>query len=160
MLQCVARPTNRKNEDQVDFSPLWKALQQWRVDKCCLLLRTLKNSECAASARRCRQCKALCRRRHSRAPRFARKLLFAHALDPKVELSCQKESDLLWITGEFLSSNDDFGKLIVHGRTPTREIEVGPNRINIDTGAFATGRPTCLAIEGESLSVIDTSCAT
>jgi serine/threonine protein phosphatase 1 len=83
---------------------------------------------------------------------------FAHAgVKPKVELSRQKESDLLWIRGEFLSSNDDFGKIIVHGHTPTREIEVGPNRINIDTGAFATGRLTCLAIEGESLSVIDTS---
>jgi serine/threonine protein phosphatase 1 len=86
---------------------------------------------------------------------------FAHAgVKPKVELSSQKESDLLWIRGEFLSSNDDFGKIIVHGHTPAREIEVRPNRINIDTGAFATGRLTCLAIEGESLSVIDTSGAT
>ncbi|HTF92481.1 MAG TPA: metallophosphoesterase [Verrucomicrobiae bacterium] len=86
---------------------------------------------------------------------------FAHAgVNPKVELSRQKESDLLWIRGEFLSSNEDFGKIIVHGHTPAREIEVRPNRINIDTGAFATGRLTCLAIEGESLSVIDTSGAT
>ena len=77
-------------------------------------------------------------------------------MKPNVELSRQKESDLLWIREEFLSSNDDFGKIIVHGHTPTREIEVGPNRINIDTGAFATGRLTCLVIEGESLSVIDT----
>jgi len=83
---------------------------------------------------------------------------FAHAgVRPGVELSRQKESDLLWIRGEFLSSTDDFGKIIVHGHTPTSEIEVGPNRINIDTGAFATGRLTCLVLEGESLSVIDTS---
>jgi serine/threonine protein phosphatase 1 len=54
-------------------------------------------------------------------------------------------------------SKDDFGKIIVHGHTPTREIEVGPNRINIDTGAFATGRLSCLVLEGEELSVIDTS---
>ena len=86
---------------------------------------------------------------------------FAHAgVKPKVELWRQKESDLLWIREEFLSSNDDFGKIIVHGHTPTHNIEVGPNRINIDTGAFATGRLTCLAIERESLSVIDTSRAT
>jgi serine/threonine protein phosphatase 1 len=83
---------------------------------------------------------------------------FAHAgVKPKVDLSRQKQSDLLWIRGEFLSSNDDFGKIIVHGHTPNSEIEVGPNRINIDTGAFATGRLTCLVIEGGSLSVIDTS---
>ena len=82
---------------------------------------------------------------------------FAHAgVRPNVELSAQKESDLLWIRGEFLSSTCDFGKIIVHGHTPTGEIEIGPNRINIDTGAFATDRLTCLVIEDVSLSVIDT----
>jgi serine/threonine protein phosphatase 1 len=83
---------------------------------------------------------------------------FAHAgVKPNVELSRQKENDLLWIRGEFLTSKDDFGKIVVHGHTPTREIEVGPNRINIDTGAFATGLLSCLVLEGEELSVIDTS---
>jgi serine/threonine protein phosphatase 1 len=83
---------------------------------------------------------------------------FAHAgVKPNVELSRQKESDLLWIRDEFLSSSHDFGKIIVHGHTPVSEIEVGPNRINIDTGAFATGRLTCLILEGESVSIIDTS---
>jgi serine/threonine protein phosphatase 1 len=82
---------------------------------------------------------------------------FAHAgVKPNVELSHQKESDLLWIRGEFLFSNCDFGKIVIHGHTPTREIEVGLNRINIDTGAFATGRLTCLVMEDSSLSVIDT----
>jgi serine/threonine protein phosphatase 1 len=64
---------------------------------------------------------------------------------------------LLWIREEFLSSNVDFGKIIVHGHTPTTGIEVAPNRINIDTGAFATGRLTCLVLEGDLMSVIDTS---
>jgi serine/threonine protein phosphatase 1 len=83
---------------------------------------------------------------------------FAHAgVKPHVELSQQNESDLLWIRDEFLSSSLEFGKIIVHGHTPTSEVFVGPNRINIDTGAFATGRLTCLVIEGESLSIIDTS---
>ncbi|WOH53652.1 metallophosphoesterase family protein [Bradyrhizobium sp. sBnM-33] len=83
---------------------------------------------------------------------------FAHAgVKPNVALSRQKENDLLWIRREFLSSKHEFGKIIVHGHTPTREIEVGPNRINIDTGAFATGRLSCLVLEGEDLSVIDTS---
>ena len=83
---------------------------------------------------------------------------FAHAgVKPEVELSHQKETDLLWIREEFLSSNRDFGKIVVHGHTPASEIEVKPNRINIDTGAFATGRLSCLVLEGEDLSVIDTS---
>jgi serine/threonine protein phosphatase 1 len=82
---------------------------------------------------------------------------FVHAgVKPRVELSQQKESDLLWIREEFLTSSQDFGKIVVHGHTPTREIEVAPNRINIDTGAFATDRLTCLVIEGSDLSVIDT----
>jgi serine/threonine protein phosphatase 1 len=82
---------------------------------------------------------------------------FVHAgVKPRVELSRQAENDLLWIREEFLSSKEDFGKIVVHGHTPTRAIEVRPNRINIDTGAFATGRLSCLVIEEESLSVIDT----
>jgi serine/threonine protein phosphatase 1 len=82
---------------------------------------------------------------------------FVHAgVKPRVELSQQKESDLLWIREEFLTSSDVFGKIVVHGHTPTREIQVAPNRINIDTGAFATDRLTCLVIEGSDLSVIDT----
>jgi serine/threonine protein phosphatase 1 len=83
---------------------------------------------------------------------------FAHAgVKPAINLSRQKESDLLWIRDEFLTSIDDFGKIIVHGHTPASEVEIRPNRINIDTGAFASGRLTCLVIDGKSLSVIDTS---
>ena len=82
---------------------------------------------------------------------------FVHAgVKPDVDLAHQTEKDLLWIRHEFLFSSRDFGKIIIHGHTPTTEIELRSNRINIDTGAFATGRLTCLVIEGETLSVIDT----
>ena len=82
---------------------------------------------------------------------------FAHAgARPYVELSHQSENDLLWIRGEFLSSAHDFGKIIVHGHTPTSEVEIRSNRINIDTGAFATDRLTCLVLEGDELALIDT----
>jgi serine/threonine protein phosphatase 1 len=82
---------------------------------------------------------------------------FVHAgVKPNINLALQKESDLLWIRDEFLNSQRDFGKIIVHGHTPVKEIEVAPNRIDIDTGAFATGRLTCLVIEGEDFSVLDT----
>lgn len=82
---------------------------------------------------------------------------FAHAgVKPDVDLEHQTEKDLLWIRHEFLSSSRDFGKIVIHGHTPTPEIELRSNRINIDTGAFATGRLSCLVIEGETLSVIDT----
>jgi serine/threonine protein phosphatase 1 len=35
----------------------------------------------------------------------------------------------------------------VHGHTPVEEPEVLPNRINIDTGAFATGQLTCVVLD-------------
>ena len=82
---------------------------------------------------------------------------FAHAgVRPGVDLSRQAENDLLWIRDDFLSSDEDFGKIIVHGHTPSLGVEIGPNRINIDTGAFATGRLTCLVIENSSLCLIST----
>jgi serine/threonine protein phosphatase 1 len=83
---------------------------------------------------------------------------FVHAgVRPEVDLARQRENDLLWIREEFLGSSFDFGKIVVHGHTPTTEIEVGSNRINIDTGAFATGRLTCLVMEEESLSAVNTA---
>jgi serine/threonine protein phosphatase 1 len=42
-----------------------------------------------------------------------------------------------------------FGKIIIHGHTPREWPEVRSNRINIDTGAFATGRLTYLVIDVE-----------
>lgn len=66
---------------------------------------------------------------------------------PGVPLERQSEHDLLWIREEFLNSRADFGKIVVHGHTPVAEPEILPNRINIDTGAFATGRLTCIVLE-------------
>jgi serine/threonine protein phosphatase 1 len=62
-------------------------------------------------------------------------------------LEQQSETDLLWIRDDFLSSRMDFGKIVIHGHTPVREPEILPNRINIDTGAFATGRLTCAVLD-------------
>lgn len=83
---------------------------------------------------------------------------FVHAgVRPGIPLSEQQESDLLWIRNDFLDSEADFGKFIVHGHTPVREPDVRPNRVNIDTGAYATGNLTLLRIEGSSMLASDTS---
>lgn len=66
---------------------------------------------------------------------------------PGIALELQSEEDLLWIRDEFLDTEIDFGKIIVHGHTPVREPHVRANRINIDTGAFLTGRLTCIVLE-------------
>jgi serine/threonine protein phosphatase 1 len=66
---------------------------------------------------------------------------------PGVPLERQRPEDLLWIRDVFLTSRKNFGKVVVHGHTPCEQPEVLPNRINIDTGAYATGRLTCLVAE-------------
>jgi serine/threonine protein phosphatase 1 len=73
---------------------------------------------------------------------------FVHAgVRPGICLTEQSEEDLLWIRQDFLLCEDHFGKVVVHGHTPVLEPDVRPNRINIDTGAYATGRLTCLVLE-------------
>jgi len=80
---------------------------------------------------------------------------FAHAgVRPGVPLSCQCEHDLLWIRDDFLLHEEQFAKVIVHGHTPAKKPEVRVNRINIDTGAYATGRLTCLVLQGDRIAVI------
>jgi serine/threonine protein phosphatase 1 len=80
---------------------------------------------------------------------------FAHAgVRPGIALSKQHENDLLWIRDDFLFHEDGFGKIIIHGHTPVKEPDIRPNRINIDTGAYATGRLTCLVLEGEGMAFI------
>jgi serine/threonine protein phosphatase 1 len=77
---------------------------------------------------------------------------FVHAgVRPGIPLNEQQEHDLLWIRDEFLNSEEDFGKFIIHGHTPVREPDIRANRANIDTGAYATGNLTLLTIQGSSM---------
>jgi serine/threonine protein phosphatase 1 len=83
---------------------------------------------------------------------------FVHAgVRPGTSLARQREEDLLWIRGDFLLHEGDFEKVIVHGHTPVRDPELRQNRINIDTGAYATGRLTCLVLEKDEKAFIYTN---
>jgi serine/threonine protein phosphatase 1 len=74
---------------------------------------------------------------------------FCHAgVRPGVRLDRQDKRDLLWIRTPFLGSTRDFGKVVVHGHTVVPEPDIRPNRINVDTGAYRSGRLTCLVLEG------------
>ena len=64
----------------------------------------------------------------------------------------QTEDDLLWIRDEFLVYEQPFERFVVHGHTPVSAPDLRSNRINIDTGAFATGRLTCIVIEGSGIA--------
>jgi serine/threonine protein phosphatase 1 len=74
---------------------------------------------------------------------------FTHAgIRPGVALDVQQRSDLRWIRTSFLDSEADHGVVVVHGHTITDAVEVRPNRIGIDTGAYFTGVLTALGLEG------------
>jgi len=75
--------------------------------------------------------------------------MFVHAgVRPRRPLDDQTEQDLLWIRDEFVRSTANHGKMVVHGHSISWKPEVRSNRIGIDTGAFATGVLTCLALHG------------
>ena len=83
------------------------------------------------------------------------KYCICHAgVRPGVPLDRQTEEDLLWIREPFLDSRADFGKIVVHGHTPAEQPELLPNRINVDTGAFMTGRLTCAALDADGVRFI------
>lgn len=82
-------------------------------------------------------------------------VFFAHAgVRPGVPLEAQAEMDLMWIRDHFLQHQGSFGKIVVHGHTPVRAPDIKPNRINIDTGAYVTGRLTCMWIEGDRIGFL------
>jgi len=75
---------------------------------------------------------------------------FVHAgVRPGVALEDQSERDLLWIRHEFLNDRGPFGKVIVHGHTPSEAPQVLKHRLGVDTGAYATGVLTAVRLFGE-----------
>ncbi len=75
---------------------------------------------------------------------------FVHAgVRPGVPLDEQTPDDLLWVRDVFLGDDRDHGKIVVHGHTPTMEVEFLANRINLDTGAYMTNRLSCLVIDAK-----------
>ena len=77
--------------------------------------------------------------------------VFVHAgVRPGVGIEDQRQSDLRWIRSTFLDSDAEFGKLVVHGHSISDQAVERPNRIGLDTGAFASGRLTALGLEGRA----------
>ena len=80
---------------------------------------------------------------------------FVHAgVRPGIDLSHQSAEDLLWIRDDFLGYKGSFGKIVVHGHTPVNEPEIHDNRINLDTGAFASGKLTCAVFEEDLITFL------
>ncbi|WP_176082580.1 metallophosphoesterase [Martelella sp. HB161492] len=80
-------------------------------------------------------------------------LCFVHAgLKHGVALEDQVDADLLWIRPDREEAEHGGpvmdGPLVVHGHTPVKQVERIGNRINLDTGAYFTGRLSCLKLAG------------
>lgn len=83
--------------------------------------------------------------------------LFVHAgIRPGLPLDEQRPEDLLWIREPFLSSDQDLGHVVVHGHTISDKVTERRNRIGIDTGAYHSGRLTCLVLAGGSRTYLQT----
>lgn len=81
--------------------------------------------------------------------------VFVHAgLRPGLALDQQRDRDLLWIRGEFLDADHDFGSVVVHGHTPEDEPFLSPRRIGIDTGCYASGRLTAVRVDVDGVRVV------
>ena len=81
--------------------------------------------------------------------------LFVHAgIRPGISIENQSLVDLRWIRQPFLVDRREHGVVVVHGHTISPSVEVRPNRIGIDTGAYRFGVLTALGIEGQDRWVL------
>ncbi|WEX08465.1 metallophosphoesterase family protein [Chelativorans sp. AA-79] len=81
---------------------------------------------------------------------------FCHAgIRPGVPLEAQSAEDLIWIRERFRHDPTLHPKLVVHGHTPMPEPEIMLNRVNLDTGAWSTGRLTAMMFEGKKKRLLE-----
>jgi serine/threonine protein phosphatase 1 len=85
--------------------------------------------------------------------------LFVHAgVRPGIPLDRQTSTDLMWIRDDFLRARAPLpGRVVVHGHTICDLPQNLGHRINIDTGAFVSGRLTSLALRGGERRFLSTA---
>lgn len=84
--------------------------------------------------------------------------VFVHAgIRPGLPMEQQSRLDLLWIRDDFLRARLALpGKVVVHGHTICEVPQDLGHRIDIDTGAFVSGRLTCLVLRGSTRRFLNT----
>jgi len=81
---------------------------------------------------------------------------FAHAgARPGTPLCRQDPQDLLWIRRDQTIADAPTEKIVVHGHSPIDQPYFGRFHINIDTGAYASNRLTCIALESTTCRLIE-----
>ena len=84
-------------------------------------------------------------------------IIFAHAgIRPRVPVERQENADLMWIRREFLEASNFGGKCVVHGHSQVFKPVNLPHRISVDTGAYHSGKLTCVVLEGEERRFLST----
>ena len=84
-------------------------------------------------------------------------VIFAHSgIDPARPLEAQDEDALLWGRSGFLEGAVPEGLRVVHGHWARTEADITPARVNVDTGAYYSGRLTAVRLdEGTELISVD-----
>lgn len=73
--------------------------------------------------------------------------VFCHAgLRPGATVDAHSDEDLMWYRNRSGSEDSDSDRIVVHGHTPVDAPLVTRSRINVDTGAYATGRLTAVRL--------------
>ncbi|MDD2942909.1 MAG: metallophosphoesterase family protein [bacterium] len=68
-------------------------------------------------------------------------------LNPNRPLDRQTEEDMFWIRDEFINQNHEFGKTVLFGHTPFKEVLIHmPYKIGLDTGLVYNNKLTCLEL--------------
>jgi len=81
--------------------------------------------------------------------------LFVHAgVRPGIALDRQRLEDMLWIREAFLDHPQWHGKCVVHGHTIASQVTSLAWRIGLDTGAYAGGPLSCLALTGNGREIV------
>lgn len=88
--------------------------------------------------------------------RFGDFLLVHAGIRPGVTIEDQQPADLRWIRHPFLTDQRDHGVMVVHGHTITKGVDRRPNRVGIDTGAYATGILTAAVVEETDIRFLGT----
>jgi serine/threonine protein phosphatase 1 len=83
--------------------------------------------------------------------------IFVHAgIRPGTELDKQSDHDLVFIRSDFFDDAHLLRKWVVHGHTPVARAQLDGRRLNIDTGAFQTGRLSAVRIWGNKGRILST----
>jgi serine/threonine protein phosphatase 1 len=83
---------------------------------------------------------------------------FCHAgVNPKRPLDRQLEKDLLWSRSTDFLDDHRLEKIVVHGHVAVREAQWKVGHVNVDSGAYATGRLTALQVSGTDHKFVSVS---